>query len=393
MSENDEILELKKLIENIEDDFSIIEAESNKVNIFEILGISSREIRHSKFLSWLLNPAENHYLGDYFLTKFLKNLVIKEDLSSIDLFYIESINLTSTEVKTEYKNIDILLFNEQEKFVCCIENKIYSKEHSNQCERYKKVIYEDFPNFKKLFIYLTIDGSKSSDEEYINYSYEDLYKVLNNVYIKKKDNINTTSKTFIENYLDILNRKMIEDSNIKKICLDIYKKHKKALDLIYEHKPDEKEEFKEIFELVISELDKEGFLIKLETSTKNFLRFHPTQFNKVNHCNYNWKRTKNNFWFEIDPNYGNNLSLVCGNIENVNPTTIDKLNEFKKWDKLSNIEEGRENYSHIKVIKKIFNKNFSELEYEEIKKIIKNKIKEFLQSDKYKKIVSIIENS
>lgn len=41
------------------------------VNIFEVLGITSTEIRHSRILAWLLDPRENHQLKDKFLKKIL----------------------------------------------------------------------------------------------------------------------------------------------------------------------------------------------------------------------------------------------------------------------------------------------------------------------------------
>jgi len=41
----------------------------SEFNVFEALGIIHTEIRHSKVLSWLLDPAENHGLGDYVLKK------------------------------------------------------------------------------------------------------------------------------------------------------------------------------------------------------------------------------------------------------------------------------------------------------------------------------------
>lgn len=395
MSESSEILELRRLIENIEDDFSEIEEESNKINIFEILGISSKEIRHSKFISWLLDPNENHQLGDYFLNKFLKNVVLSNDnsnnVNTIDIFQIESLNMSDFQIKNEYKNIDILLLNERERFVCCIENKIYSKQHSDQCKRYREIIFEDFPKYNKLFIFLTVDGSTSDDFYYINYTYDQLYKILNDVYNNKKNNINSISKIYIENYLDILNKKMIENSDIKDICLKIYNKHKKALDLIFEHKPDKKEEVKDIFEIVVQELIEEGYSIELENSTKNFLRFHPVEFNKINKCTYAWKKTKNNLWFEIQPNYGENLYLVCGDRKNIQ-YVVDKISNFRKWDRLSDIKEGKENYSHLKLKKKFFIKDFSELEFDEIKNILKDRLKSFLDSEEYKKFVSIIES-
>jgi hypothetical protein len=40
-------------------------------NIFQILRISKNEIRHSNFLSWLLEPNGSNKLGDIFLKRFI----------------------------------------------------------------------------------------------------------------------------------------------------------------------------------------------------------------------------------------------------------------------------------------------------------------------------------
>ena len=42
------------------------------VNIFEVLKISSAEIRHSNILGWLITPNENHSLGDKFFEKVIQ---------------------------------------------------------------------------------------------------------------------------------------------------------------------------------------------------------------------------------------------------------------------------------------------------------------------------------
>lgn len=42
---------------------------TERFNIFDILKISRTEIRHSNMLSWLLDPNENHGLGDKFFAR------------------------------------------------------------------------------------------------------------------------------------------------------------------------------------------------------------------------------------------------------------------------------------------------------------------------------------
>ena len=40
-------------------------------DLFTFLDLSTSEEVHSRILAWLLNPKENHSMGDFFLTNFL----------------------------------------------------------------------------------------------------------------------------------------------------------------------------------------------------------------------------------------------------------------------------------------------------------------------------------
>src|SRR3989304_2551342 len=122
------------------EEFARLEERTSQFNIFEALGIVGQEIRHSNFLAWLLNPAQNHGLGDSFLKDFLlKTSVAARELGigTISPVDVDVWDLSATEVRREGKNIDITLLDESNKFVCVIEKKVHSGEHGNQLERYR----------------------------------------------------------------------------------------------------------------------------------------------------------------------------------------------------------------------------------------------------------------
>lgn len=52
--------------------FEQIEAKLSDFNAFETLGVVNTEIRHSNVLAWLLNPRENHGIGDVFIKKLIQ---------------------------------------------------------------------------------------------------------------------------------------------------------------------------------------------------------------------------------------------------------------------------------------------------------------------------------
>lgn len=131
----------------------------SEFNIFEILKLVDAEIRHSNVLGWLLDPFENHGLGNYFIKQFLKQIASSNKIyfssTNISLFDFEIFNYNNVEVRREWNNIDILIvINENDKkVIIAIENKIKSSEHSNQLQRYKDIIKKRKRVFK---IYTTI---------------------------------------------------------------------------------------------------------------------------------------------------------------------------------------------------------------------------------------------
>jgi hypothetical protein len=118
----------------------------NDFNIFTSLNLINNEIRHSNFLSWIMNPKENHNLKDYFLSSLLKIISMRASSSGINapsIFDIDNWSFIETEILREWRNIDILIKDDNHKLICVIENKIYSKEHSRQLRRYKEIVEEE----------------------------------------------------------------------------------------------------------------------------------------------------------------------------------------------------------------------------------------------------------
>ena len=126
-----------------DEDFDKLDLGLKNPNIFQILRIAKNEIRHSNFLSWLLDPSQSHKLGDIFLKRFLREVFSSDKFGDIDQVDVEGMDLTSVEIQREWKNIDVLI--KLDNVVVCVENKVLSKEHSNQLKRYKDIIEHQFP--------------------------------------------------------------------------------------------------------------------------------------------------------------------------------------------------------------------------------------------------------
>jgi len=237
------------------EDLEHLESLLDQFNIFEAVGMVRQEIRHSNFLAFLLNPSASHRLGDIFLKTFLKRLLIDANNAPVSPIDIDIANLAGTQVRREWKNIDVLLISETSRIVCVIENKVDSQEHSNQLYRYREIVLKHFKNYTQIFVYLTPTGLRpSSDEDqqhWLPYSYDKVAALLDDLSNRYRSTIGSEVHTLIQHYSSLIKRHLMEDSEIAQLCRKIYWQHKEALDLIYEHRPDlEAEVFEVIKEIV-----------------------------------------------------------------------------------------------------------------------------------------------
>lgn len=140
----------------------------------EILGVSRREVSHSRFLAWILSSEESHGLGFFSIKKLLEiiarsNFAKPEilDTDFLNSIITDDIKIKSVEVELEkvikgYGRLDIFIeapieFGGVERTLkIVIENKVESKENNDQTTSY----FECFEAGKRstdiqLYIYLT----------------------------------------------------------------------------------------------------------------------------------------------------------------------------------------------------------------------------------------------
>ena len=242
---------------------------TGKFNMFDVLKISRTEIRHSNMLGWLLNPNENHGMGDVFLKGILQRLVENDSEGRYDVFHVLLMDFYTFSVMREWKNIDILLISTEEKTVIAIENKIGSHEHSNQLNRYRNILEKEYPDYNRMLVFLTPDGEKPSDvENWDVLTYSDVIDVLEetNSQIKVLPDVDL----MIKNYIDVVRRDIVEDQQLIDICNKIYNKHKKALDLIFENRIDGRTQVSDAIKDTLCRLAEEGLIIYDENWGYNF---------------------------------------------------------------------------------------------------------------------------
>lgn len=164
-------------------------------NIFEPLGAVRHELRHSDFLAFLLDPNQNHGLGDEFARRMLQRVLMsaRDQRLSVTPIDLDIWDLTSLVVQREWQNIDILLLDEAHSLAVIIENKIGGAEHSNQLKRYRQIALSHYPEWKILSLYLTPEGDTPSDEMYIATSYTTICEIVEQLAEKRRQLLGPTS--------------------------------------------------------------------------------------------------------------------------------------------------------------------------------------------------------
>jgi hypothetical protein len=220
------------------DDLLALEEQIGRFNIFDALGIARIEIRHSNYLAWLLSPGESHGQGDLFLKAFLMDVLRKArqqgvtpPISPVEL---DGADLKGVEVRREWRSIDLLITCQEPAFAVVIENKIDSGEHSNQLQRYEEAVAAEFPHLKRLHLFLTPEGDDASDEDWVSYSYADLYQTLTRTRKANAGAIGGGVAVFLDHYLALIGNRFMENAELDKLCRQIYTNHRQALDLIWE---------------------------------------------------------------------------------------------------------------------------------------------------------------
>lgn len=210
----------------------------SRFNIFNVLKISEMEIRHSNTLGWLLNPNESHKLGDKFLRRFLSAAILySENVDTrIRSSELELMDFYNIEVRREYRNIDVLIVDYTNKIASIVENKLNSKESKGQLTKYNSIVDEEFGDFEKLRIYLTVEGDDPSAEGqklgYFPFSHSEVLRILEPMVLANKSSIPDEPYIFISHYLDTLRILTMEDKEVIDLCKRIYRKHRIAIDLI-----------------------------------------------------------------------------------------------------------------------------------------------------------------
>ena len=140
----------------------------------------------------------------------------------------------------------------------------------------------------------------------------------------------------IDNYTETIRRDIVGDDNLTRICAEIYAKHQKALDLIFENKPDRTSDLGDLIKTwAVSKTEKGEIEVVLEKCTKTYIRFKTDYISRLmpdtEEPDSGWN-TKNHYFYEIRNIDGREffiqLSLSAKNLTDEQREVCKKINEY-----------------------------------------------------------------
>ena len=244
-----------------------LEASLAQFNIFEALGITRRELHHSRFLAFLLDPRANHMLGDAFLRSFLRCALERAEKRDLGITQVDLdvVSLDRVSVRCESEYIDVLLEDQTNHLVVIVENKIDTSEHSDQLTRYLDSVERRHPGWIIVPIYLTPRGDEPSNTAYIGFDYTAVSELADALCNSHRAKMHPDVLTLTMHYVSLLRRHVVAETEIAALCAQLFKEHGKALDILFEHRPQQGASLAEL-------VDREPDLI-LVRSTERFVRF------------------------------------------------------------------------------------------------------------------------
>ncbi|WP_269514044.1 PD-(D/E)XK nuclease family protein [Brevundimonas subvibrioides] len=297
-------------------DFLAIHRRMSPFNVFEAVGAIRGELRHSNFLAYLLSPNRPHGLGSRALAAFLRRVLdrMEPDERPIMLLELLVAELDDAVVYRERDNIDILIELPSLKLVVAIENKIGASAGDGQLRRYSDKVSQVYPNHKRLFVFLTPDGTSADEEGYIAYGYADMADTLESL-VRDELTEHSEAGLVVRHYVEMLRRHVVHDEKLQALAIALYERHKEAFDFIFDARPAATSLVTVVRD---SALAVEGLIE--DSGSTNLFRFAPEVWDErltiIKGDPTKWSKTGRGLLFEVKTYNGSpgrvNVSLILG---------------------------------------------------------------------------------
>lgn len=275
----------KKILQELvlDPQFRALKARLGDFNLFRTLGIHEKEIIHSRTLAWLMNPEESHGLGDLFLKRWMMQVIHHAELP-FSILDVEAAKWADFSVQTEWvtpgskrNRLDVLAILRDTTgadWVIAVEMKVGATQADGQLLAYDAALDIKFPNTRnQLRLFLTREAERPDEESaFVATSFAQVHRALKESLEERRGRLGEGPQSLLNNYLNLLESWFMENNDIEKLARDIYSRHKDALDIILEQRPDEGYTLTELLRKFIETNAKE-FGIQVMKSVKGHVYF------------------------------------------------------------------------------------------------------------------------
>ncbi len=249
-----------------------------KFTLLDIIKKTKSENAHSYIIAWLLNPKPvfNHNLNHILLEKFFEQISKKIALPRIEVFDDFKIE---REKDLKGKRIDILISSKENKLLIAIENKIESKEGTDQLKNYYKILNQNYSNYdNQYYLFLTPFGDNPTHNKWKTLDYGIFARIIGKILEQKELIKSEVIKSILDEYLIILRRNILmEKKEVSKYWDELYSNVLRYDSIFYELIKYKKAIFEKIklfmgeliekFNLIPDKIKKreEGYIVRFTT--------------------------------------------------------------------------------------------------------------------------------
>jgi len=227
-------------------DFEALERSLDVFCPFEAIGMVDQEIRHGRYLKYILDPQRPHGFGSDCLRAFMTaaaGALAQAGNAAIKPLDVHLMDLDSALIpQAEYKSIDILVEVPAEKIVVVTELKIDASEHSGQLQRYRSTVQTDWPSsdgWQHVFLFLTKRGEDPSvefGEGWTPVSLDSLVTELKAAY--DRGGGVSSARALLSDYISMLRRRHLSDDRLEELARKLWAQHSSALTFLADRRPD-----------------------------------------------------------------------------------------------------------------------------------------------------------
>lgn len=220
----------------------MLKRREGEVDLFDALSLDGSEEFHSNFLAWLLNPNGSHGLGGNFLQRFLTESDAHRAIRSADQPSTTILREKHLENDSGRGRLDIRILNESAKFLCAVENKVWSGESGDQLAWYRSVLEKQYPGHQVHLVFLTRWGEAPDNPgergHWRQMSYKTIRRLVEETIEAAKGTAHEDVLAFLRQYATTLRRNLVPEvsNDVHSLARRIYRKHQRAIDLITDNK-------------------------------------------------------------------------------------------------------------------------------------------------------------